>query len=225
MRIAAAAILAAALIAACSPSAPNGQQQGTGASATNDSGGAFPSLSQASYRSEATITDRRGRTMPVVMIRDHGKMRMEMTTGAGQSTVISNPDTGETFILTNAGGQPMAMRTTALSQFENPADKWNAEYTATATHTGSCSAAGQNGDAWTRADSDGSTNTVCVTHDGILLRAAEGDRTVWETTSVERGPQAAELFTLPPGVQVVDLNNIGGAVSALARARDAQEGH
>lgn len=225
MRIAAVAILAAALLAACSQGAPSGQQQETTSAADATGGGAFPNLSQASYRSEATITDSRGRSMPIVMIRDGGKMRMELTTRAGQSTIISNPESGETYILTNAGGRLMAMRTTALNQFENPADKWNAEYTATATRSGSCSVAGQDGGEWTRTDSDGKVNTVCVTHDGILLRAAEGDRTVWEATSVERGPQAADQFALPPGVQVVDLNNIGGAVDALARARDAQEGH
>ena len=223
MRIAALAVLAAIALAACNPS---GQPQGADSTASNaDSGGAFPNLSQAAYRSEATITDRRGRSMPIVMIRDHGKMRMEVTAGEGQSTIITNADTGESFILTNAGGRMMAMRTTALNQIENPADKWNAEYTATATRTGSCSVAGQQGGEWTRTDDDGSTNTVCVTHDGILLRAAEGDRTVWETTRVERGPQSADLFTLPPGVQVVDLNNIGGMADALARARDAQQDH
>ena len=58
-----------------------------------------------------------------------------------------------------------------------------------------------------------------VTDDGIILRAREGERTVWETTSVQRGPQDASLFTLPPGVQVMDLSNMGAAIEAMEKAR------
>jgi hypothetical protein len=44
---------------------------------------------------------------------------------------------------------------------------------------------------------------------------------VWETTSVQRGPQDASLFTLPPGVQVVDLSDLGPAMEAMERAKAA----
>lgn len=215
MRRAGFAIFALAALAACNPS---GSGEGAGDQTAT---AAFPNLSGASYRAEATITDEGGRSLPVVMIRDGAKMRMEVVSGEGQSVVVNNADTGESFIITTAGGQTMAMRTSALSQFENPADKWNAEYAATATRTGDCTGAGLQGAEWTR-DDNGSTNTVCVTDDGILLRVAEGERTVWETTQVTRGPQAPELFVVPPGVQVVDMNNIGGVADAL---RQAQQGH
>lgn len=224
MRVAAIALLSTLALAACNPSAPAGGQGGS-TSATSESGSApsagdsiFPNLTQAAYRAEATITGSNGRSMPVVMIRSGHKMRMEMSTSEGQSTVISNSDTGEAFMITNAAGQVMAMRMSGLNEVSNPSDAWSAELAATATPAGPCSAAGVNGTQWSRIDS-GVTKTACVTSDGILLRATEGDRTVWETTSVQRGPQSDTLFTLPEGVRVVDLGNMRGVADALARAK------
>jgi len=81
--------------------------------------------------------------------------------------------------------------------------------------------AGENGAEWTREE-NGAPQTACVTSDGIILRATEGGQTVWETTSVQRGPQSADLFTLPAGVQVIDLNNLGSAIENLARSQGGQ---
>ncbi len=65
--------------------------------------------------------------------------------------------------------------------------------------------------------------TACVTNDGIILEAKEGDRITWQTTSVQRGPQAAELFTVPAGVQVIDMADMGAAMrDAMERAKAAQ---
>ncbi len=216
MRIAAFALVFLAL-AACNPSAPAGD----GAGSTADSG-AFPNLSQAAYRAEATITND-GRAVPLVMIRDGQKMRLEMTTGEGQSTIISNGETGETFVIANAGGSTMALRG-ANTGFTDPAQSWSAEVAATATRTGSCSVAGESGAEWTRTE-DGLVKTTCVTGDGIILRATEGDQTTWETTSLQRGPQTADLFVLPPGVQVMDMGNMGAAMNeAMERAKAASGG-
>jgi hypothetical protein len=132
-----------------------------------------------------------------------------------------NAETGEAYVLTNAAGQQMAMRMDA-GQFDDPAKDWSAEVSSTARRTGSCAVAGENGSEWTREE-NGTPNTVCVTDDGIILRATEGDRTVWETTSVQRGPQSAELFTLPAGVEVMDLGNIEQQMrQALERAQAGQ---
>lgn len=202
----------ACVLAACNPSAPAG---GDGADSV------FPNLAQASYRAEAVITQESGSTMPVVMIRDGGRQRMEMTTSEGQTAIITNAQSGEAFIVTTAGGQTMAMRASA-GDYEDPAAEWGGEIASTATRTGSCSVAGQSGTEWTR-DGEGAAETVCVTSDGIILRAAEGDRVMWETTSVQRGPQSAALFEVPPGVQVLDMSNMGDMMNqALERAQGGQ---
>jgi len=214
MRVAGLTVVSALVLAACNPSAP-GEAPGA-------AGGVFPSLNTTSYRAEATITHDAG-AMPVVMIRDGAnRQRVELTTPAGPTTMIMNIETGESYVITNAGGQMMAMRMDT-NQFEDPAEDWSQDVSATARRTGECSVAGESGAVWTN-DESGTPNTVCVTSDGIILRATEGDRTVWETTSVQRGPQSADLFELPPGVQVMDLGDMGAAMQdALERAR-AQAG-
>lgn len=214
MRSAFLALVSVCALAACNPSAPSGENAAPSVSDV------FPNLTSAAYRAEATIT-REGQNIPVVMIRDGQKLRMEINAPQGQSTMITNAETGESFIIATAMGQTHAMR---LQQQDNedPAADWQGEMGA-ATRTGSCSVAGENGAEWTREE-NGAPQTACVTSDGIILRATEGGQTVWETTSVQRGPQSAELFTLPPGVQVIDLNNMGAAMEdMMARAR-AQAG-
>ena len=196
MRSAALALVSVCALAACNPAAPGG-------------GGLFPDLTRGSYRAEATVASADGSTMPVVMIRDGQKQRMEFNSPQGASVFIANGETGEAFMISSAGGQTMAMRmNTNDERFADPAKEWSGDLAATATRTGGCSVAGQSGTEWTRAG-EGVNNTVCVTDDGIILRAREGERTVWETTSVQRGPQDASLFALPPGVQVMDLSNMG----------------
>ncbi len=219
MRIAALALVMVLALAACSPSAPRGENSG---SADDSGGGLFPNLSQTAYRAEATISQD-GRAVPLVMIRDGQKMRLEMTTGEGQSIIISNGETGETFVLANAGGRTMALRGDNAS-FTDPTQSWSTEVAATATRTGSCSVAGESGAEWTRTE-DGVVKTTCVTGDGIILKATEGDQTTWETTSLQRGPQAADLFVLPPGIQVMDFSNMGAAMNdAMERAKAARGG-
>lgn len=213
MRYAAFAFIAALGIAACNPSAPSQQTE-------QSADAAFPNLANASYRAEATITGEDGRSLPMVMIRSGAKTRMEINAPQGASTVVSNGETGESFVITNAGGRTMAMRMTDMDQFKDPAASWSAELAESATRSGDCSLAGEQGAEWTRTE-DGAVKTACVTEDGILLRITDAGRTVWETTRVERGAQAPDLFEVPEGVQVLDLNNMRGMAEALAKARDA----
>ncbi|MBL8543337.1 MAG: hypothetical protein JNJ63_05965 [Hyphomonadaceae bacterium] len=216
MRKVALALIAGCALAACNPSAPSGG--GSSADSASSGGGLFPDLSHAAYRAEANISGPNGQTMPIVMIRDSGKMRMEMSTGEGSSVIISNAQTGESVIITSAMGRTVAMRTSA-DQFTDPAKDWQAEVATTATRTGSCSVAGENGSEWSHQSGE-HANTACVTSDGIILRATQDGRTTWETTRVTRGPQDAALFEVPAGVQVMDLNNLGAAMSqAMERAK------
>lgn len=206
MRIALLALVTA--LAACNPSAP---QEPPAPPAS-----AFPNLAQAAYRVEATVS-KDGRALPLVMIRDGQNMRLEVDTGEGPSAIISNGETGETLVIVTMGGRTMALRGDN-SGFTDPAAAWSAEIAATATRTGACMVAGENGAEWTRTE-DGVAKTACVTEDGIILRTAEAGVTNWETTSVQRGPQSAELFTVPPGVQVMNLGNMGAALNdAIGRS-------
>jgi hypothetical protein len=197
------ALVSACALAACNPGAPAGDAGGAGGGAGN----AFPNLFQTAYRAEGTMTNPEdGQPMPVVMIRDGRRMRLEMTSAQGQMAIINNPDSGETFMVTSSGGQTVAMRV-ATADYSNPAEEWQAEMS-TATFVGPCSGAGQTGTEWTRTEGEDVSN-VCVTGDGIVLRASENGQTTWETTGVQRGSQNAALFAAPAGVRIVDMTGAG----------------
>lgn len=206
------ALTSAALLGAC----------GAGSEKAADSApaeAAFPNLAGASYRMEANVHHTDGTTIPVVMVRDGGKLRMEFSTTQGASTIISDAQTGESYVIAQMAGRTIAMRAPSNGAgLEDPTADWQAELAQSATRTGVCSAAGQTGGEWTNTE-DGAVRTVCVTDDGVLLGATEGGRMVWETTSVARGPQPADQFTLPAGVQVMDLGNMGGMMEAIEQAR------
>jgi hypothetical protein len=195
MRFAALALVSACVLAACNPSAP---------------GGAFPDLTGASYRAEATIQGPDGQALPLVMIRSGDKVRVEMASPMGQMAMINNGESGENFVLITNDGRTTAMEMSGVD-YENPADKWGGDLASSATRTGSCSVAGESGAEWTREQ-----NTVCVTDDGIILRSTEDGRTTWETTSVQRGAQSADLFVMPAGVQALDMSAIAGAAAGAA---------
>jgi hypothetical protein len=208
-------VLAAAALAACNQSGQSADSGGGGG------GGAFPNLFQTAYRAEFTmINPESGQSMPGVLIRDGQKVRMEMNSPQGAMVVISNPDTGDMYTIVNAGGRQIATRSTGAA-VENPWDNWSSEMNTTATASGPCSAAGENGQSWT-SQTDGEDSTACVTSDGIILSATQNGATTWETTSVQRGPQNASLFQLPPGVQVMDLSNMGNVADMMEKMKGAQ---
>jgi hypothetical protein len=211
MRGAILAVVAACALAACGQST----EQADG----NSGGGLFPDLTRTAYRAEATITSQDGEAMPIVMIRDGRKSRIEITTGEGASTIVTNGDTNESFVLTTQGGHQIAIRSSGVTEgFTDPADAWQGELSENATRTGTCSVAGENGAEWTKTTTEDGTDTVCVTEDGIILKATDDGRVVWETTQVQRGAQSAELFTLPEGVQTIDAGNFGGLLNDAIEA-------
>lgn len=210
------AILALVSVCALAACGQNAQQQ---QNADAGGGGLFPDLNTAAYRAEATLNNGEGDNIPAVMVRDGKNTRFEMNAPQGASTLISNGDTGETFVITNQGGRTIAIRASGMDTgVSNPMDSWQGELSENATRTGACSVAGENGAEWTRTTAEDGTDTVCVTEDGIILRATDDGRVAWEVTGVQRGPQDAAQFTLPEGVQVMDLGNLGALVEA-ARQR------
>ncbi len=156
---------------------------------------AFPDLAQGSYRLEANISQD-GRSAPIIMIRDGKKMRVELVTGEGPSTIINDGESGETHVIITIGGRQMAVRGNTAAANIDPAANWSADIAANATRTGVCEVGGETGGEWTQ---NGAAKTLCVTQDGIILRATESGITTWETTSLLRGPQGAENFAPPPG--------------------------
>lgn len=76
----------------------------------------------------------------------------------------------------------------------------------------------------TAGSGDTKVRTSCVTTDGILLKATEDGAVTWETTSVARGPQDPALFTLPAGVQVMDLGAMGPGMRAALEKMKARQG-
>jgi len=213
MRRAILAVVSVCALAACNPAAPAGESADAGG------GGLFPDMSHAAYRAEATLTSGESGATPVVMIRDGANIRMEFSSADSPSTFISNGATGESYVITSAGGRTMAIRATGLNEgITDPTANWQGELAENSTRTGTCSVAGENGAEWTKTTTEDGTDTVCVTDDGIILRATDDGNVVWETTSVQRGPQSAELFTLPPGVQAMDLGSMGDAMNQALEA-------
>lgn len=74
-----------------------------------------------------------------------------------------------------------------------------------ARNVGACSVAGETGHSWTpKARGEGVARVACITDDGIVLEIKEGERVLWQASSVQRGAQDATLFGVPAGYQVID---------------------
>ncbi len=94
---------------------------------------------------------------------------------------------------------------------------WAALGASNAKSVGSCQVAGQQGHEWqpAQAPAPGVDRTACITQDGIVLRVRENNRTLFEATNVQRGPQSANLFGIPQGYQVIDPAAVAERVGAV----------
>lgn len=195
MRGLALALISAGMLAAC----------GQGGGASNQE---LPNVSTGHYRAEATVTSAAGVSMPLVMYRDGDKSRTEFSTGEGQIAIVNGGAGGESFVLITRDGQTMGIRGTE-SPFGSMVPTVGQEpVNINARRIGACEGAGERGSEWAHTEEGGEQNAICITEDGIVLRAKQGERTMWETSSVSRGRQDAALFAVPAGVQLVD----GGAM-------------
>ncbi len=83
---------------------------------------------------------------------------------------------------------------------------WQALGADNARRVGDCNVANEQGSEWQpkEAPAPGVERTACITSDGVVLRVRENNRVLWEATSLQRGPQQASLFGVPPGYQLID---------------------
>jgi hypothetical protein len=217
MRIVA-AIAAVSFVAACNPAAPGGDVSTS--AAPNPA-----AIANASYRLEANHTDGDGKVSPIVMVRDGGKMRIEMMSDNGPATIIVDRDKGEAFTVASMGGRQMAMRMPVGDDMPGGLDALTQDFTADAgQQVGVCNVAGETGAEYERTEEDGTVERGCVTTDGVILRASSNGAVTWEATSVSRGPQPANHFTLPEGVQVMDMGAMGDAAAEAMAKMKAQTG-
>jgi hypothetical protein len=198
-------VSAAAVLAACGqPGQPGATQQASAPPV-------FPTLNAGNYKLEATITSpQTGEAMNVVQYRSGSNMRMELP----EMTLLINAQTNEAVNLVTSGGRTMAMRV-PLGQVDIGTQLLTGDATSMAL-VGPCAGAGEVGFDWGRTDESGSRSTGCLTADGILLKGTVDGKTTWETTRVGRGAQDPALFTVPAGVQVMDL---GGLAAKFGKAQ------
>lgn len=71
---------------------------------------------------------------------------------------------------------------------------------------------------WRTTDMQGSATTVCLTADGVLLRAASGGRVMIEATRVSYKPQDTVLFQVPEGYRHVDPTGAAAPAGAAPGA-------
>jgi hypothetical protein len=176
----------------------------------------FPVLFQAAYRAEAIVAtaNPQAPTMPVTLYRDGVKTRMELVApGIGQGALVFDPATQEAVFLMSQAGRQLAMKMPAADTPRTAEAAW--AKAGDATFLGACAGAGEVGGEWSLTTPDGA-RTACVTADGVILRAKEGGKIVWETTAISRGPQEASLFAPPPGAKVVDLRDMMAGLKGMA---------
>lgn len=182
----------------------------------------FPALFQAAYRAEAIAAsaDPRAPTLPVTIYRDGRKTRIDMTApGAGQGAIVFDQTSGEAVFLMSQAGQQLAMKMPPADVPKAAEDAWAKP--AGAGFVGACAGAGEVGGEWALSEG-GVARSACVTADGIILRTKEGDRIVWETTAISRGPQDAALFVVPEGVKIVDVSGLMSGLKGMAEKPPAQ---
>ncbi len=182
----------------------------------------FPRLFQVAYRAEAIAAsaDPRAPATPVTIYRDGRQTRIDMTApGVGQGAVVFDPASGDAVFLMSQADRQLAMKMPFGDVPRTAETQWSEA--AGAAFVGACAGAGEVGGEWSLGDGAG-LRTACVTADGIILRAKEGDRIVWETTAISRGPQDSALFVLPAGVKVVDVRDMVSGLKGMAEKMKAQ---
>lgn len=161
----------------------------------------FPDLGQTPYRATAAMIRPGGESVPLVILRDGDKTRIEVPSPEGEVVRVTD-GTGATTLWRRELGRTVLLDP-AVEDPSEPADYafpdfwWEQEgVEANLRQAGPCSLLRQRGNEWS-LDDDGGARSVCVTPDGLVLWATERGATVWRLTSLQRGPQDAAEFTTP----------------------------
>lgn len=103
---------------------------------------------------------------------------------------------------------------------------WAALGADNARSVGKCEVAGESGHEWTprEASSGGVERVACITDDGIVLRVRENAVVLWQATSLQRGEQAADLFGVPAGYQLIDPQAVADSVGQNLEQLDSVTG-
>jgi len=102
---------------------------------------------------------------------------------------------------------------------------WAALGAENAQSEGACNVAGESGNRWRpKGDAQGVVRTACITSDGIVLELREGERVLFQATSLTRGAQPAGTFGVPAGYAVVDPQAVVEGVGATMGQLDSVTG-
>ena len=138
---------------------------------------------------------------------DHGKVRFEWTMQGARQISLQRPDHQRMYMIVPEMGVGMEMELSRKNSV--PGAELYADLPAESLGTETLY--GETVTKYRLIDDRGApdnTMTVWVTHDGIPLRlVVSGSQGQFEATlqGLQRGPQAAELFELPEGVQIMPV--------------------
>lgn len=59
---------------------------------------------------------------------------------------------------------------------------------------------------WATGDQSGNASVVCLTDDGVLLRAMQGGQVLLQAVQVTYGPQPADVFAVPAGYRLLQAS-------------------
>ena len=175
-----------------------------------------------------------GQRIPEVIYHDGAKIRTEMNGPMGNQISVINGDTREGFNIMSMGGRTIATRMNMPANPTMPSSdsisQMRAQMAARTRQIGACSAGGESGTEWEMSSpvaDDTTQRSMCVTGDGIMIQMKQGGEVVFDTTSVQRGPQDASLFVPPAGVQFTTVNTPSQSQinDMVARAKAAAAAH
>lgn len=175
-----------------------------------------------------------GKTVEVTIAGSGGRQRIAFPPGSGAagpaspwSQVMVSENSGEKLLMWPEGeGAPKVAATLSRKDVAGLAASFgvDAEAAARGKKTGDDTIAGERCAIWEMAIDEASgeaPGNVCVTKDGIVMRAISGGQTVMLAKTIKRGAQDPARFAPPADYEVADMGEcmrIGAEAMELARA-------
>ncbi len=174
----------------------------------------------ASYSGQMKITSTQAQTMYADIYAKPYKQRVEMNTEQGKMVSIVDMSSKNAYSYSPDLNGPMGNMAMKIN-FEDAMKQYGGhiEPADQPVRIGMSSVAGQACTLYQAEDT-----TVCVTGDGIMMKATHSDGAM-EMTSLNRGYQQDSLFTLPADRQVMDLNNVMGSIGGYSGSGGSYGGY